>query len=306
LQSIDENGGRFDDFVKRIKILKEHGFIVLVSYVAAPDRLKKLRTFKHFFEDNGIPFVVNIFSGLWHDGRVYPDAYSPDETALLDDTINCEVRRYSLERHSLPCVYGKLCDHGHTRIDIQADSGNIKGCFFDANVIGNIYTGQLSLRSGPRYCQYKHCSVGSIPYDIATTEFRYSTRRSLWTVKEHYDTKYYEELKHVIANPCYDGINLTPLTTGEKHTTLVQLESAEAANAMFFDSYILQGNLYKDLHKLSKARKSYRKALINRDRETDNDLIKKLRFLSLPVPARKCVSLLRRILGKVNAYYGYA
>ncbi|MDR1024785.1 MAG: glycosyltransferase family 2 protein [Treponema sp.] len=79
-----------------------------------------------------------------------------------------------------------------------------------------------------------------------------------------------------------------------------------AVGTMFYDSYILQGNLYRGLNKLRKAGRAYQKAISAADHETNEELRKKARFLCLPMPARKCVSFFRKIAAKLNTYYGYA
>jgi hypothetical protein len=162
------------------------------------------------------------------------------------------------------------------------------------------------MRQTPRRCSYRHCSVGSIPYDAATVEFRQTSRPLLWDIKKHYDKELYDKLKKIIINPYFEELNLAPITREEKIETLKKLRSAESAGAMFYDSYILQGNLYNELHKSQKAGKSYQKAIITADHDVGIELKKKARFLSLPIPVRKSISLLRKITNRLNTYYGYA
>jgi hypothetical protein len=189
---------------------------------------------------------------------------------LLDDVLNCEVRRYSLEDNGMPCVYGKLCDHGHTRIDIWADTGIIRGCMFDDQPIGNIYMGELNLSDGPRYCQYTYCFCASIPYDKNTVNFVELSKPAPHVIRKHYDMELYKELKEILVNPYFDGINLNPITQEEKESTLVILEKADKADSMFYESYMLQGSLYETLGKPKAAARAYKKAIKSAPRRNGN------------------------------------
>jgi tetratricopeptide (TPR) repeat protein len=114
---------------------------------------------------------------------------------------------------------------------------------------------------------------------------------------------YYE----IARNLYFDGINLAPVTIEEKRKTIGILERANAVGAMFYDSYLLQGNLYRDLGKFHSAARAYKNAIsVEPGRDGNDEIKKKARFLCLPMPARKCVSFLRKVVGKLNTWYGYA
>ena len=140
LQPVDEEGERLTNFYNKIILLKNNQFKVLVTYVAAINRLDKIRTLKKLFEDSGVRFEV--FACIQNE--INTEKYTDEQKTLLDETIDAVVERYDLEDEAPQIVYGTKCDYGYTKVEIFCDTGDIKSCGRYTEKIGNIYTEENS------------------------------------------------------------------------------------------------------------------------------------------------------------------
>jgi organic radical activating enzyme len=302
LQPVDEEGERLEKFIERIIILKKHGFKAYVTYVATKERLIRIRSLKKKFEDSGIRFSVSV---LIKNGAV--ENYTDEETALLDEVIDSISHRYNLEGE-FQVVYGTLCDYGFTKVQIHGDTGDIMACRKYAKPIGNIYTGELTLKKSPINCPFKYCDCITVPLNnINKNNKRLSLAGSPDIIRYHYDKNIYEVFKKEVANPYYDNFNWNPCTGEEKQKTLERLKKANKARRMFYNAYKLQGDLFRDMGKLRASGLAYKKAIaLEQEHEGNEPLLKKARFMTLPFLVKKSVSFLRKYFKKLDKYYGYA
>jgi organic radical activating enzyme len=281
LQSADEEDDRFTAFADRIKLMKDNGIKVAVSYVPTPERLGKLLKYKEYFDNLGVRFMVNVLFGDWN-GKTYPADYSKDEFKTINDVVKLPAfMQYFLE-NGRPLVYGKPCDYGYTRIIIIGVSGDIMGCAYDNYSIGNIYGGRLNLSNQPRHCNYSFCSCPHLPWDVASCNWKEIYKSDSMSQEDLH--KYYYE---IARNPYFEGINLTPITQEDKENTLAILEKADKTGAMFYDSYKLQGSLYETLGKPKAAGRAYKKAIRADPRRSGNlKLKKRIESLTLLKPKK--------------------
>jgi organic radical activating enzyme len=258
LQPVDEDGGRREAFYCKVKLLKDNGYNVSVSYVAAPDRIKRMPEHKQFFEETGIRFQVLPLLGEMN-GKRYPNDYSEEEFELLSNlgTIPAYMR-YFLEK-GRPCVYGKRCDHGHNKIIILGATGAIKGCLYDKKRIGNIYEGWMNLDNRPRSCQYAFCPCPHLPDNTDGWHFRDMMSSGKFSEDDLLDYYY-----KIAANPYCDGFNWRLRGIEAKRKSLAALEKAEEGWRMFYDAYIRQCKLYMKMGNLLAAAKAYKKAMFMR------------------------------------------
>jgi tetratricopeptide (TPR) repeat protein len=300
LQPFDEEGERFENFFKKIMILKKHGYKVNVSYVAAKNRLDKIRSLKKTFEDAGIRFSVKVL--ITDKGKV--ENYTEEEIALLDEVMDTVTTRYNLDGE-FQNVYGTPCDYGFTKVQIHGDTGDIMACRKYSKPIGNIYTGELTLKNAPVNCPFEYCDCVLSPLNNINKNNFKDVGGSV--LRYHYDKTLYKQFKNAVANPYYQNFNWNPVTADAKLKSLESLKEAEKAGRMFYKAYKLMGDLYRDMGKLNAAGRAYKKAItLEPDHDGSYVLLKQARFMALPFPIKISVSLLRKIFHSMDKYYGYA
>ncbi|MEM4736731.1 MAG: radical SAM protein [Nitrososphaeria archaeon] len=87
-------------------MLKNRGFNVVVNYLAWPEQLWLIPTFKEFFEKNGIRFHVDPYDSSHH----YPYLFNRKEKEFLSSFIS-EDRKHFLSEEKLNVKCSAGCDH---------------------------------------------------------------------------------------------------------------------------------------------------------------------------------------------------
>jgi MoaA/NifB/PqqE/SkfB family radical SAM enzyme len=137
-------------FTGRLLMLKERGYPVQVNYVAWPEQQWLIADFKKWFEDHGVRFHVDPYSGI---------AYYP---FTATDAEEENVRKYTgpdRVQHEWTQKYGKNyrvdCSGGIHHINVQPD-GSAWRCILDRqlmiNPLGNILDEDFALLEQPRTC----------------------------------------------------------------------------------------------------------------------------------------------------------
>ncbi|MBM3245012.1 MAG: radical SAM protein [Candidatus Omnitrophica bacterium] len=141
--------------IKKTLILKKAGFQGGICYLAYPPQMHKIKSLSERFRDEGISFALAAFWGEYN-GKKYPAAYTEEEKEMMQPFLG-DVNRltYHLNAQS---PKGKLCNAGHTYVDIQAD-GNVVRCGPLAHKsIGNITDKDFCLLDNPLPCEADVCS----------------------------------------------------------------------------------------------------------------------------------------------------
>lgn len=92
LHEIDETPDRLEQYVDRIKKLKENGHKVFVTYVATPKRIPSIPHLYNRFYENNIPFVIVPLRT-----PEYPKSYNEKEREILDQYMSSSIHRGYLE-----------------------------------------------------------------------------------------------------------------------------------------------------------------------------------------------------------------
>lgn len=90
-----------EEFVKKIKQIKDREFIVTTNFVPWPPFIDKINLYKKIFEDNKINVVLQPFVGVYN-GKQYPESYSDKEKEILHlftETGNKEVLEFKLKEN---------------------------------------------------------------------------------------------------------------------------------------------------------------------------------------------------------------
>ncbi len=88
-----------EEFVAKIKKIKEEGFIVTTNFVPWPPFFDKIEYYKKIFDENNINVVLQPFAGIYN-GKKYPDNYNDKEKEILHlfaKTGNKEVLNFKLK-----------------------------------------------------------------------------------------------------------------------------------------------------------------------------------------------------------------
>jgi MoaA/NifB/PqqE/SkfB family radical SAM enzyme len=119
------------DFLERVLRLKRAGFVPGVAVVTWPPFLERLPAYYEEFESRGIPFYPMTFQGRWN-GRQYPDAFSPEEKALIESLMN--------------------------QRPLQAQEVRYRLDAFGRKPMGNLFDPGFRLYAAPQPCSYENCS----------------------------------------------------------------------------------------------------------------------------------------------------
>lgn len=152
--SFHPEGVSFEDFFKKLIILRDAGFKLLVSYVAYPPQLDKMYEIKKKIENSNIPFIIQPFRGKYN-GRTYPKEYTEEERKIFEQ---CSAGMPSglFEHH----LYNKkneqenkLCRMGQVYAKIHPNGEAFRCCAPGAQRLGNlIRDNHFTLLDAPDYC----------------------------------------------------------------------------------------------------------------------------------------------------------
>ena len=167
-----ENKDPVEHFIERVRKLNTRGFNVLVSSVMTPQVSGAFAELQAYFEANGLFIIPKVMRG-WHEGRLYPDAYTMRQRRLVREhlesarakyattlarmkeppTINMFADELFLKR--VPKYSGKMCASGQKFVQIDPE-GNVVRCN-SGERLGNILRRDLKLFSEPRACDTTYC-----------------------------------------------------------------------------------------------------------------------------------------------------
>jgi MoaA/NifB/PqqE/SkfB family radical SAM enzyme len=142
-----EKRGTVQDFLNKVKTLKNKGYNVVVNYVMYPPLLKRFKKDYEYFKKEGIILDPLLFKGFYC-GKIYPAAYTSSELQLMG-SYNQNIKPKSSFK-------GTFCPAGKDSITIYPH-GTVYRCDSDRNVLGNIYKGKIRLYNTKRKCTVNNC-----------------------------------------------------------------------------------------------------------------------------------------------------
>lgn len=144
-----------EDFIAKVKYLKEKGFRVKVYYVMYPPFFKRFKHDYEFFKSYDILIIPKVFEGKYHFRR-YPQAYSQAQKDMIIRFTN-DTNKLMLESidHNLK---GKECLAGKSFIQIKNDGRAYKCygdivCYGDNHSMGSLIRGGISLYKNIKVCE---------------------------------------------------------------------------------------------------------------------------------------------------------
>jgi MoaA/NifB/PqqE/SkfB family radical SAM enzyme len=170
-------------FLDRVAYLKSSGVSIAVNYVLIPDQLERFRFYREILQSIGVPMICNMLRGPFR-GKVYPEAYSPEEYALAKSCHDKTPFVFDFQSHEKN-PYGIRCVSGRWGFQLEFD-GTVYNCDFARQRLGSIFDSKLMVRSENCFCTAIKCEsqvmIGMIE-DVATNykmegNMHYFTKRS--------------------------------------------------------------------------------------------------------------------------------
>jgi len=170
----------FQELLKKIQILVDHGFALFATHVMTPSTFKQFQTISERFADIDVPLVPKALRGIY-EGKHYPTSYTLEEREKFtvfsrsaenrlkeskrrpfrnQPTVNPLLDKYFLD--GFPDFSGVTCSAGKDFVRIDPD-GNIYRCG-KHSLIGNIFERTLQLYDSPRPCDDNTCPYMCIRY----------------------------------------------------------------------------------------------------------------------------------------------
>jgi MoaA/NifB/PqqE/SkfB family radical SAM enzyme len=156
--SFHPNSADLDDFIKKILLLKEHGFEANVNFVPWPPFLSKYPEYKKAFDSNNVRLIMQPFIGSY-ENKNYPKAYSKEEKQLLsitDDEGSRKAVEFKTTNESNK--KGKLCRMGQNYAFIHPDGSTDRCCKDKTVKLGNVIDGTFKLLDEPKPCCSDECN----------------------------------------------------------------------------------------------------------------------------------------------------
>lgn len=146
-----------EEFLEKAALLRRTGYRVVARMVAYPPLFGDLPGFKRRFEEAGILARFNAFFGEYN-GRMYPEAYSPQERVWLREQTNIAEKPYSINL-ALESPRGRLCESGarYFRVYPNGDVYRCAPVVEMKRVLGNIRDPGFSLKAEASACPADRC-----------------------------------------------------------------------------------------------------------------------------------------------------
>ena len=159
-------------FLDRAKRLRQAGFFVMCSVVMTPVRIADYPVYEDLFGAQGFALHPKVLRGA-HAGKVFPDAYTPEERMLLRryiaraatfqgagpwpmgeaPTIDLYTEAGLIEGRR--DYSGRLCASGSRFVRIEPD-GSVFRCG-TTETLGKLLENNLRLLTAPRPCDTSYC-----------------------------------------------------------------------------------------------------------------------------------------------------
>jgi tetratricopeptide (TPR) repeat protein len=146
-----------ENFVDKIKVLNECGFKLVVSCVAYPPFLDKIKEYKEPFEKLHIPFITHPFSGEFN-GKSYPRAYEIEEISKIYNLDEASRLVMGWRKGEKNITKGKFCRMGQSYGRIYPN-GDVYRCCAEGGMfkIGNIAQNTFQLLDEAIECGSENC-----------------------------------------------------------------------------------------------------------------------------------------------------
>ncbi|MCX5778293.1 MAG: radical SAM protein [Elusimicrobia bacterium] len=187
----------FEEYIEKIKILKNGGYNLGVNFVAFPNQIKDMAYYKKRLDEIHVSFDIMPFRGKYQNNE-YPQSYSEEEIKIIcecdprtaprmlaaygkkEETAKPSAEVKSPEPISANPHFGKLCRMGQMYAKIHANGNAYRCCLIkEPGLLGNLIDGTFKLYENEQICNYDKCScwVAMVPGNEPNWLFHWKTPR---------------------------------------------------------------------------------------------------------------------------------
>jgi len=167
------------NFLDKLAKLKSLGVDLVVNYVLAPGQIEQFKGYQKLVHALGIPTTSNVLRGPFK-GKVYPEAFSPEEMELIDSCYDENSFIFDSQSH-LKNPYGIECVSGRKGFELLFD-GTLINCGFARNRFGSIFDDTLMIRKENSACTASECECQTLIGWQVDVERKFKVQRTL----QHY------------------------------------------------------------------------------------------------------------------------
>lgn len=179
----------FEEYLKKVTMLKKAGYDLGVNFVAFPEQLKEMPYYKRKLEEVHISFDVMPFRGKYR-GKEYPQGFTEEERKFICEvdprTAARQLREYAAapggnkDAAGPPAAsanegrppqgqerpahaqqnphYGKTCRMGQMYAKIHANGNAYRCCLIkEQSLLGNIIDGTFAFYEEAKVCELDKC-----------------------------------------------------------------------------------------------------------------------------------------------------
>ncbi len=154
---------RYEEFVEKMRVIHWAGYDYRLFLVCYPPLLPRLALFQRELAREGFNVVVAPFRGAF-EGREYPQAYSPEQEAVIAGMcrdLNVKYKSWVARQMDPVNPFGKPCHAGRVYIRVEND-GSVWRCgqYFADGIrmpLGNFLDPSFRLADEPLPCAATRC-----------------------------------------------------------------------------------------------------------------------------------------------------
>lgn len=160
-----EKYNSINDFIEKVKYLKNKNFPTLVTSVMYPPFFKKFLYYHKLFKLYNLNLIPRIFEGVYKS-KIYPQSYTCSQKNLIYKFIkyNPKISHWNTWFGDNN-FKGNKCFAGKSKITIHND-GTVYRCYGDKKYLGHISKGNIQLFKSAKECKSNKCSCPSSGYNL--------------------------------------------------------------------------------------------------------------------------------------------
>ncbi|MDH5573684.1 MAG: radical SAM protein [Gammaproteobacteria bacterium] len=188
-----------DQFFEKMEKLHKYGVALYAGYVAIPERIDEIRSYKERCDQIGVPLTMNGIHGRVSgvagvdDTLIYPAAYTDEQREALKAVWDTP-HNYMMEIGGAS-PKGMACSAGNNYVYID-QKGNVSSCgqLLDSEdaALGNIVTDEITLKNADIICPKNACPCGNENQALKIIDKYYDRGHVLrvYRPKDGYDNDY--------------------------------------------------------------------------------------------------------------------
>lgn len=146
---------KFDDFIKKMLLLRAHRLNSKVAYLAYPPQLIQINYYSKKFEQEGFSLALMTFWGEYN-GISYPGGYTEDEREMIKPYLG-ERAGEEFQLSPKKMQKGSLCHAGQKYVVIKPNGKVVRCGGMSNEVIGNLFDENFKLLDKPLPCSAEYC-----------------------------------------------------------------------------------------------------------------------------------------------------